>query len=107
MKLELLREIRDDVRHGQSAGPEAGRDTYDLASDERDREISSLLSDRDRGKLQTLEDALDRIDDGTFGICEECEGEIALGRLEVMPFSLLCVSCQTEQERSSRLAVCA
>jgi len=45
-------------------------DTYDLASEARDREINFILTDRDRGKLQAIEDALERVEEGSYGICE-------------------------------------
>jgi DnaK suppressor protein len=102
MKKALLREITDDLRQGREGAKEDGMDTYDLASEERDREISFILGDREREKLQSIENALERIEDGTYGICENCDSEIAPGRLDAMPFSRLCVSCQAEQEKEAR-----
>ena len=102
MKRVLLREIKDDLRQGREGAKEDGMDTYDLASEERDREINFILGDRERGKLQSIEDALSRIDEGSYGICENCESDIAPGRLDAMPFSRLCVSCQAEQEKEAR-----
>jgi len=102
MKRALLREIRDDLRQGREGAKEDGMDTYDLASEERDREINFILGDRERGKLQSIEDALSRIEDGSYGICEVCESDIASGRLDAMPFSRLCVSCQADQEKEAR-----
>lgn len=102
MKKALMREITDDLRQGREGAKEDGMDTYDLASEERDREISFILGDREREKLQSIENALERIEDGTYGICENCDSEIAAGRLDAMPFSRLCVSCQAEQEKEAR-----
>lgn len=102
MRRALLREIKDDLRQGREGAKEDGMDTYDLASEERDREINFILGDREREKLQSIESALARIDDGSYGICENCESEIAPGRLDAMPFSRLCVSCQAEQEKEAR-----
>src|SRR4029078_9735405 len=79
-----------------------GMDTYDLASEERDREINFILSDREREKLQSIEEALERIEDGSYGICESCKSESAPARLEAMPFSRLCVSCQAEREKEAK-----
>ena len=98
MKKQLLVEIRHDLKQGRETSKDEGMDTYDLASEERDREINFILTDRDRGKLQAIEDALDRIDDGSYGICESCEAEIADGRLLAMPFTRLCVQCQSDRE---------
>ena len=102
MRKEILRVIQKDMKEGREGEAGEGRDTYDIASDERDREISLLLSDRERRKLQQIDDALHRIDTEEYGICEECGGEIATGRLEAMPFSRLCVTCQSEFEQTQR-----
>jgi DnaK suppressor protein len=102
IRKNVLREIRQDVQEGREGEAGEGRDTYDIASDERDREINLLLGDRDRRKLQLIDDALHRVDSDEYGICEECGGEIAHGRLEAMPFSRLCVTCQSEFEQAQR-----
>lgn len=103
MKKEILREIDAGIKEGRESGKDEGMDAYDLASEERDREINMILNDRERGKLQAIEDAVERIDDGTYGECEECEADIAEGRLEAMPFTRLCVTCQAEREREEKL----
>jgi RNA polymerase-binding transcription factor len=99
MRRQVLREIDDDLKEGREGAKDDGKDTYDLASEERDREISFILSDREREKLQAIQEALERIQDGTYGICESCESEIAAARLEALPFTRLCVSCQSDREK--------
>lgn len=105
-KKQLLREIQERVKEETEGSKDEGRDTYDLASDERDREINFILNDREREKLLAIDEALQRIKDKTYGICEcgceNCEGEIQLGRLKVLPFTRLCVRCQEEMERESK-----
>ena len=101
-KKQLLKEMQGRVREETEGVKDEGRDTYDLASDERDREINFILNDREREKLHAIDDALQRIKDKTYGICESCEGEIQLGRLKVLPFTRLCVKCQEETEKESR-----
>ncbi|NIO07486.1 MAG: TraR/DksA family transcriptional regulator [Deltaproteobacteria bacterium] len=107
MKKQLLREIQDRVKEESEGLKDEGRDTYDLASDERDREINIILSDRERDKLLAIDDALQRIEDKTYGICEcgcdNCEEEIGMGRLKVLPFTRLCVRCQEETEKESKI----
>ena len=102
MKKQLLEEIRHDLKQGREASKVEGMDTYDLASEEREREINFILTDRDRGKLQAIEDALDRIGDGSYGVCESCDQEIAEGRLQAMPFTRLCVQCQADRETEAK-----
>ncbi len=106
-KKQLLREIQERVKEETEGSKDEGRDTYDLASDERDREINFILNGREREKLLAIDEALQRIKDKTYGICEcgceNCEGEIQLGRLKVLPFTRLCVKCQEEMERESKM----
>src|SRR5712692_7639849 len=106
-KKQLLREIQDRLKEETEGSKDEGRDTYDLASDERDREINFILNDREREKTMAIDEALQRIKDKTYGICEcaceNCEGEIRLGRLQILPFTRLCVRCQEETERESKM----
>lgn len=102
MRQQLLRSVQADLQEGREAHKDEGMDTYDLATDARDREISLILTDRDRDKVQAIDDALGRIDDGTYGVCESCESDIAEGRLEALPFTRVCVSCQAEREKEAK-----
>ena len=101
-KKQLMKEMQGRVKEETEGVKDEGRDTYDLASDERDREINFILNDREREKLLAIDEALQRIKDKTYGICESCEGEIQLGRLKVLPFTRLCVKCQEETEKESK-----
>lgn len=101
-KKQLLKEMQGRVKGETEGIKDEGRDTYDLASDERDREINFILNDREREKLLAIDEALDRLKEKTYGICESCEGEIQLGRLKVLPFTRLCVRCQEENEKESK-----
>jgi DnaK suppressor protein len=102
MKRALMREMQGRVKGETEGVKDEGRDTYDLASDERDREINFILNDREREKLVAIDEALQRIKEKSYGICESCEGEIQLGRLKVLPFTRLCVKCQEENEKESK-----
>jgi DnaK suppressor protein len=102
MKRGAMKEMQGRVKEETEGVKDEGRDTYDLASDERDREINFILNDREREKLLAIDEALQRIADKTYGICESCEGEIQLGRLKVLPFTRLCVKCQEENEKESK-----
>lgn len=101
-KRSLMKEMQSRVKGETEGSKDEGRDTYDLASDERDREINFILNDREREKLHAIDEALQRISDKTYGLCESCEGEIQLGRLKVLPFTRLCVRCQEENEKESK-----
>ena len=102
MREQLLRNVQAELHEGREQSKDEGMDTYDLASDARDREISLILTDRDRDKMQAIDDALARIDDGSYGVCESCEADIAEGRLEALPFTRLCINWQAEREKEAK-----
>lgn len=102
MKSKLVAEAEAELRAEREGNKDEGMDTYDLASEERDREINFILSDRERQKSQQIDDALARIADSSYGVCEECGLEIAEERLRVLPFTRLCRDCQQDQEREAR-----
>lgn len=101
LKEDTIREIRKSVKNGTEAvaAIEPGGDIYDQASSERDRELGLLLGDREREKIHSIDEALLRINDGDYGICEECDEDIPLGRLKAMPFTRHCVKCKTDLEK--------
>jgi DnaK suppressor protein len=100
---QLLRNVQTELHEGREQSKDEGMDTYDLASDARDREISVILTDRDREKMQAIDEALGRIEDGSYGVCESCESDIAEGRLEALPFTRLCINCQADREKEARM----
>ena len=102
MKNKLVNEIDSELKAEREGNKDEGMDTYDLASEERDREINFILSDRERVKIKQIDDALARMADSTYGVCESCGLEIAQERLEAMPFTRLCRDCQQDQEREAK-----
>jgi DnaK suppressor protein len=76
-------------------------DEGDRADNERTHEVSILISSRDKEKLHAIEEALEKIREGTYGVCEECGDEIGSGRLKAMPLAKLCVTCQSRIERET------
>jgi DnaK suppressor protein len=102
MKTKLLSEMDSELRAEREGNKDEGMDTYDLASEERDREINFILSDRERVKIKQVDDALDRLAEDTYGVCESCGLEIAEERLQAMPFTRLCRDCQQEQEKEAK-----
>jgi RNA polymerase-binding transcription factor DksA len=71
----------------------------DVATDNYDREFSLGLASSDRQSLYELEDALKKIEDGTFGVCEDCKQLITKVRLKAVPQARLCVKCQEKREK--------
>ncbi len=84
-----LLQTSDDVTHG---------DSLDIASNARDREITFMLKSRELDELRAIEDAIERIDRDDYGICALCEDPIEIKRLEAIPWTRFCRSCQEEME---------
>ena len=99
VRKELLQEVTQTMRVESDHLKFDIGDFYDHASMDRDRELALMLADREREKLTHVDDALKRIETGTYGICESCEEEIDKERLLAMPFTKLCLSCQEDLER--------
>jgi RNA polymerase-binding protein DksA len=77
----------------------AGNDQADVGSTTLERYHELSLADNARDMLNQIEFALNRIDDGTYGVCENCGNAIGKGRLQAFPRATLCVSCKERQER--------
>ncbi len=99
MREDILKEIMESMKKESNESRFELVDILDLAGDERNRELSLILCDRDRNKILEIEEALKKIDQGTYGICERCRKKINENRLKVVPFARLCVPCKSELEK--------
>lgn len=99
---ELLREA--DKTASEMADEKTNfPDPTDRASLESDRNFELRIRDRERKLIAKIREALERIDEGTFGICESCEEEIGEARLKARPVTTMCIDCKTEQERQEKI----
>jgi len=78
-------------------------DPNDRASLESDRNFELRIRDRERKLIIKMQEAIKRIDDGTFGLCELCGGPISEKRLMARPVTTLCIHCKTKQEQVEKL----
>lgn len=78
-------------------------DPTDRASLESDRNFELRIRDRERKLAGKIREALERIDEGEFGVCESCGEEIGEARLKARPVTTLCIDCKTEQERQEKI----
>lgn len=112
-ELESFRHLLQDRRRDLLAG--AGRtvnrmhdgkenfpEPVDRAALESDRNATLRIRDRERKLINKIEEALERIEDGTFGICEECGEDISADRLRARPVTTLCIECKNEQEKKEK-----
>jgi DnaK suppressor protein len=77
-------------------------DEIDQASSEYAQSMAFRLLDREKLLLMKIEKAIQRIDDGSFGLCERCEEPISVKRLEARPVTTLCIRCKEEQEKKEK-----
>lgn len=77
-------------------------DPTDRATQESDRNFELRIRDRERKLINKIKDAIDRIENGDFGVCEECGEEISEARLKVRPVTTLCINCKMEEEQKER-----
>jgi DnaK suppressor protein len=77
-------------------------DPNDRATQESDRSFELRIRDRERKLLNKITEALERIDDGTFGTCDTCGEEISEARLKARPVTTLCIDCKMEEERKEK-----
>lgn len=77
-------------------------DPMELASNGFDKDFLLRLRDRERKLMVKIKEALERIENGTFGICEECGEKISEKRLRARPMTTLCIDCKHEQEASEK-----
>jgi DnaK suppressor protein len=101
-KEEILREARETLQHLQDENSNHP-DLADRASSETDRAIELRARDRQRKLISKIEEALQRLEDGTYGYCEETGEPISLKRLEARPIATLSVEAQERHERRERV----
>ena len=77
-------------------------DFTDQASVESERDLNYRINERERRLMAKIQEALNRLDSDTFGICEECGEDISEKRLKARPVTTLCISCKKEQEAMER-----
>jgi DnaK suppressor protein len=102
MRHDLVHEIARRSKATTEPGAQDIGDILDSVSEERTRELDMILTDREKRKLLQIDDALDRIDDNSYGQCEECGVKIPRARLKVLPFAKFCVECQEKNEREEK-----
>lgn len=108
---KILIELRDEVlgKLAQAMGAKVDEDPRmstistmdmgDLSQLDLNEDIDYALLNMQIERLREVEDALDRLEEGTYGICEDCDATIKLERLKVLPFTTYCVRCQERREQ--------
>lgn len=99
---EIIKEIEESLGQSltedQQRRLESARDVGDQALMDLERELGISLMEMRNRRRQSIDEALMRLHEGTYGICAECGVEISEKRLQVVPFAKLCVECQSKEE---------
>src|SRR6201982_2512627 len=101
-KEDILKEAKETLRHLQHENQNHS-DLADRASSETDRAIALRARDRQRKLIAKIDAALSRLDDGTYGYCEETGEPISIRRLEARPIATLSIEAQERHERRERV----
>lgn len=102
-KQRILNNSKNALKNELALSPDDLPDETDLAASEINQNLVFKLRDRERQLLSKIDEALGRIDDGSFGSCADCEEPIEPRRLEARPVSTLCIACKEKQERSEKI----
>ena len=93
---EILHSLNGDL--GSDTRSQATGDTGDAASDSMHTDLRSQLAENESRELAHIVEALHKIEEGKYGICDDCGCQIPVGRLEAVPFASLCIECQRAEE---------
>jgi len=96
---EIVGEVRQIFESSKEMGQDGTQDIGDEAANIYNKQILLSLNESERMRLQEVDEALDRIGAGTYGICEECGEPIGPKRLEVRPVAKYCVPCLSKMEK--------
>lgn len=98
----LVEEAKVTVEGMHESATETFADPTDRALLETSRNTTLRMRDRERKLIIKVQEAMERIDEGTFGVCEECGDLISDERLRARPVTTLCIECKEEQERREK-----
>jgi DnaK suppressor protein len=101
-RLRILIDEAEKTVTGMTNDKDTFPDPTDRANLETDRNFLLRIRDRERKLILKIKEALARIEEGTFGICEECGAEISEERLKARPVTTLCIECKTKAEEEER-----
>jgi len=101
-RTSLLAEAGEILGGGLNAEKENFPDLGDQASAEANQNFTLRLRGREQKLLKKIDEALDRINNGSFGICESCGEEISIKRVKARPVTTLCIDCKTMQEEEEK-----
>lgn len=98
-KTEILNQYQQDLKIGQASNEDGTEDIVDRANNAYNRELTFSISDGERSMLLLIEEAQERLDQGSFGSCTHCGTPISELRLQAIPWARYCIDCQEREEK--------
>ena len=103
MKEQILRQLVSESDEFQEIVDDMEpKDLADIAADDIDRRILEVLGSQEIKRLQLIDSALGRMENGHYGICMSCGKKIPQERLKAIPYAILCIDCKSSEERRNR-----
>jgi DnaK suppressor protein len=102
-KQRIINNSKNALKNELALSPDDLPDETDLAASEVNQNLVFKLRDRERQLLAKIDEAMERIEDGSFGTCMDCEEPIEIRRLEARPVSTLCIACKERQEHKEKI----
>ena len=96
---QIVGDVKQIVESSKEMGQDGIQDIGDEAANIYNKQVLLSLNENERMRLKEVDESLDRIENGTYGVCEECGGPISIKRLEVRPVAKYCVPCLTKLEK--------
>jgi DnaK suppressor protein len=96
---QIVGEVKQIVESSKEMGQDGTQDIGDEAANIYNKQVLLSLNENERTRLREVDESLDRIENGSYGVCEECGGPISLKRLEVRLVAKYCVPCLTQLEK--------
>ena len=102
-KKQILQSVQKIKQEDLNVSRDDLADEIDMATANLTQSLTLRLKGREQQVLPKIDKALERIQKGEYGVCEDCGGEIGMNRLEVRPFATLCIKCKEEQEHNEKM----
>ena len=103
IRIEIVGGVENSQNNGKNDEAENMPDISDDAARAYDRKLQGDLEEQEWNKLKQVESALEKIENGEYGICDQCEKKIPEARLKIIPYTEFCTQCLSEIEKKSSL----
>lgn len=101
LEKDLLKALQKRLERARAVSADDPTEFMDMVSDSESDELAARIAEADSAKIDEIEDALRRLREGKYGVCQDCGEAISKKRLKVRPFATLCISCKQDREHEA------